>query len=217
MLPISSIFNELKKRNIPCTSIMHLGANHAQGRKDYIDNGVKEILWVEAIPEFANYLSSELPKSSDLVVQAVLSDNSGDIVKFNIASNRGMSSSVFEFKEHTKQYPHISMEGQMSLVTMALDDVFTSQQIARDRYTVMIMDLQGSELRALRGATKILPHVFAVVAEVSCVELYEGAPLESDVDRYMVDHGFSKVLAAYTEYQWGEALYIREKGEAKAS
>lgn len=209
MLPISSIFNELKRRKISCTSIMHLGANHAQGRKDYFDNGVKEILWIEAIPELTNYLSSTLPNYSDRVVQAVLSDKSGTIVDFNLASNRGMSSSVFEFKEHTNQYPNISMKGQISLVTTTLNDVFANHQISHDKYAVMIMDLQGSELRALQGASKILPYIFAVVAEVSCVELYEGAPLESDVDQYMLENGFSKVLTAYTEYQWGESLYVR--------
>ena len=209
MLPISSIFDELKKRNISHAGIMHLGANHAQGRKDYLDNGVKEILWVEAIPELANYLSNLLPKSSDKVIQAVLSSASNQETKFNIASNKGMSSSVFEFKEHTAQYPHISMEGQLVLTTTTLDDLFKQHQIPHDKYTVMIMDLQGSELRTLQGASEILPHVLAVVAEVSCVELYEGAPLEGEIDRYMTNHGFSKVLTSYTEYQWGESLYVR--------
>lgn len=217
MLPISSIFNELKRRNIPCTDIMHLGANFAQGRQEYRDNGVKDILWVEAIPELARHLSSVLSKPSDTVLQAVLSDTTGQVINFNIASNRGMSSSVFEFKEHTKKYPHISMEGQISLSTTTLDDVFTSNQIEYNKYTVMIMDLQGSELRTLRGAAKILPHIFAVIAEVSCVELYKDAPLECDIDRYMAEQGFSKLMASYTEYQWGEALYIRERGEAEAS
>lgn len=188
---------------------MHLGANHAQGRKDYFDNEVKEILWVEAIPELANYLSNLLPKSSDKVVQAVLSDVSNQSIKFNIASNRGMSSSVFEFKEHTYQYPHISMEGQIVLTTTTLNDLFKDNQISPDKYSVIIMDLQGSELRALQGASEILPHVFAVVAEVSCVELYEGAPLEGEIDQYMEDHGFSKIITSYTEYKWGESLYVR--------
>lgn len=209
MLPISLIFNELKQKNIPCTNIMHLGANHAQGRQEYINNGVKNILWVEAIPELARHLSSSLSKTSDIVLQAVLSNDTGQVINFNIASNEGMSSSVFEFNEHTVKYPNITMIEQRSLLTTTLDDAFTSNQIEYSKYTVMIMDLQGSELKALQGATKILPHIFAVIAEVSCIELYKGAALESDVDRYMIEHGFSKALTSYTEYGWGESLYVR--------
>lgn len=209
MLSMNLVFDELRKRNIHHTNVMHLGANHAQGRKDYIDNGAKEILWIEAIPELADYLTNILPKASDVVVQAVLSNVSNQVVKFNIASNRAMSSSVFDFKEHISQYPNIQMEGQISLVTQTLDDVFEKNQIAYDKYTVMIMDLQGSELRALEGASKILPYIQAIVAEVSCIELYEGAPLEPEIDRYMINSGFSKVLTSYTEYQWGESLYVR--------
>lgn len=207
---MSSIFSELRDRHISHNGLMHLGANYAQCRKDYIDNGVTDLLWVEAIPHLAEYLTNTLPKT-DRVVQAVLSNVSNQNVSFNIASNRGMSSSVFDFKHHKTQYPNIYMEGQISLTTKTLDDIFESHQIPLDKYSVMIMDLQGSELRALQGASSIIPHICAIVAEVSCVELYEGAPLEPDIDSFLYDHGFEKVITSYTEYQWGETLYVRSK------
>lgn len=209
---MNTVFSELQNRNIGATRIMHLGANHAQGRRDYIENGVKEILWVEAIPQLVDYLKLTLTNSStDRVLQAVLSNVSNQSVSFNIASNRGMSSSVFDFKHHTAQYPNIHMEGSITLTTKTLNDLFEENQVDFQAYPVMIMDLQGSELRALQGASKIMPHINAVVAEVSCIELYEGAPLETDVDTFLYDQGFEKVVTSYTEYQWGETLYVRSK------
>lgn len=208
MIPIDALFDELKKRGIEFKCIMHLGANKAQGRDAYIRNGVEKILWVEAIPYLANYLRSNLP-DSDMVVQAVLSDQQDVIVNFNVASNGDMSSSIFDFKEHANQYPNIKMYNRLALKTNTLDKVFEQNQIDFSEYGVMIMDLQGSELNTLKGSRKILPHVKAIMSEVSYVELYEGAPLEKDIDEFLEKEGFIKVMTEKTQYQWGENLYVR--------
>lgn len=208
MLSIKDIFEEAKNRNVPYDNIMHLGANLAQNRKEYIENGVKEILWVEALPDLALQLSRTLP-ASDKVVQAVLSDKSDQEVVFNIASNGGASSSVFDFKLHTSLYPNIRMQNQITLRTKTLDDVFEDHNISYQKYKIMIMDLQGSELKTLKGAPKVLNSLEIVVSEVLCSELYEGAPLESDIDIFLSAQGFKKIAASYTKYQWGEAIYVK--------
>lgn len=208
MLSIKDIFEEAKNRNISYDNIIHLGANLAQNRKEYIENGVKEILWVEALPDLATHLSKTLP-ASDKVIQAVLSDKSDQEVVFNVASNGGASSSVFDFKLHTSLYPDIRMQSQIILKTKTLNDIFENHNISYQKYKIMIMDLQGSEIKALKGASKVLSNLDIVVSEVLCSELYEGAPLESDIDAFLSTQGFKKIAASYTKYQWGEALYVK--------
>ena len=207
---MKQVLRFLKDKNIFINSLAHLGANHAQGRQEYLDNGIEKILWVEAIPELANKLKFKLQNSAaDLVLEGVLSDTTGDVVQFNIASNSSMSSSIFEFKEHTKMYPNISMMHKLRLTTTTLDDLLKSTNTNFD-YDIAVLDLQGAEIKALKGASTLMKRVKAVVVEVSKIELYSNAPLEEEVDYFLLLNNFKKTLASYTEYGWGEALYIKD-------
>jgi FkbM family methyltransferase len=210
MLDIKQVLCFLKDKNIFINSLAHLGANHAQGRQEYLDNGIEKILWVEAIPELANKLKFKLQNSvTDLVLEGVLSDTTGDVVQFNVASNSSMSSSIFEFKEHTKMYPSISMMHKLRLTTTTFDDLLKNTNTNFD-YDVAVLDLQGAEIKALKGANILMKRVKAVVVEVSKIELYSNAPLEEEVDYFLLLNNFKKSLASYTEYGWGEALYIKD-------
>lgn len=52
------------------------------------------------------------------------------------------------------------------------------------------LDAQGSELEILKGATKTLPLIDALVIEASTLPYNEGAPLIYDVFKYMDEAGF---------------------------
>lgn len=58
------------------------------------------------------------------------------------------------------------------------------------RVDVLKVDTQGSELGVLEGATSTLESVSAVEVEVEFNELYEQAPLFSDVDTFLRRRGF---------------------------
>lgn len=208
MLDMDYVFYYLRKEGFKIKSLAHLGANYAQGRNLYVSNGIDKILWVEAIPSIVDTLKQNLSNVSDLVLQGVLSKASGEKVNFKIASNNSMSSSIYEFKHHVDQYPNIEMIDKISLTTTTLDDLMKENSITFD-YDVAVLDLQGSDLNALRGASCLLQRSIAVAVEVSCIELYENAPLEAEVDAFMHEQGFRKELSAYTQYGWGEALYVK--------
>lgn len=149
--------------------------------------------------------------TNDIIFQTCLSDISDQDVIFHVADNKGMSSSIFQFKHHAEKYPFINMINDINLKTSTLDDLMEKNKIPHDFYSVMVMDLQGAELKTLMGAKKVISSINAIVSEVSEIELYENAPLESDIDSYLRNYKFRRVMDAYTEYGWGEALYIREQ------
>jgi FkbM family methyltransferase len=149
--------------------------------------------------------------TNDVIFQACLSDTPEQEVTFHIADNRGMSSSMFQFKHHKEKYPFINMTNDIILKTDTLDDLMEKNKIPHNFYNIMIMDLQGAELKTLMGAKKVISSINAIVSEVSEIELYENAPLENDIDTYLSNYKFKRVLESYTEYGWGEALYIKEQ------
>jgi hypothetical protein len=53
------------------------------------------------------------------------------------------------------------------------------------------LDIQGAELKALRGASRILDEeVKLIYAEVSFHPLYEGGTTFGEVDGFLREHGF---------------------------
>ncbi len=80
------------------------------------------------------------------------------------------------------------------------------------------LDLQGSELAALRGARRLLENgVRAVLTEVNFVARYQGSCLCHEVAQWLYDHGFS-LFRLYDiwggparNWQQGDALFVRNE------
>ena len=62
---------------------------------------------------------------------------------------------------------------------------------------------------ALKGATKYIQNVQAMYLEVNEKELYKNCGLIADIDLFLSDYGFKRVLTDITQYGWGDALYIK--------
>lgn len=93
---------------------------------------------------------------------------------------------------------------------------------------VIKLDIQGAELDALRGGEGIIRKgVLAVIIEVAFVQIYENAPLFSDIDVFMRNLGFSLFDIDLRRWQrrhlaktfdrlrvgqvtWADVLYMRD-------
>lgn len=78
-------------------------------------------------------------------------------------------------------------EAATDLVTVdTLDSVIPSVTSP----SLLKIDVQGTELSVLEGATRLLQSITHVLVEASFTELYEGQPLASDVIAFLNDQGF---------------------------
>jgi len=71
------------------------------------------------------------------------------------------------------------------------------------------LDVQGAELNVLQGAGKYLSRIKAIWLEVENVELYENQPLANDVEFYMTNAGFVKILDKVHKVS-GDQLYVHK-------
>lgn len=99
------------------------------------------------------------------------------------------SSSLFEPAEHTQVHPWCTFEKHHTSV-IRLD------HILRAAPEYIHMDVQGAELKVLRGAGELLKDVRAIWMEVAEVPLYRDQPLRTDVEEFMRGQGF--FLIAHT-------------------
>jgi FkbM family methyltransferase len=72
------------------------------------------------------------------------------------------------------------------------------------------MDIQGAELMALRGLGQELSQVKLIHTEVEFFEIYRGAPLYSEIKRYLNQNGF--LLVGFTQFSRfsGDAVFVNK-------
>ena len=81
--------------DVPITGLIHVGANRGSEYWAYCARTHGPLLYVEAIPELAEFVRQRLdPRRQHFVRQAVVSDVAGETVSFHVASNDGASSSM---------------------------------------------------------------------------------------------------------------------------
>lgn len=189
--------------------ILHIGANTCQELSLYKDEfriDPSKIYWVEAIPDIVDRVRKEgIPN----VYQAVLDETAGEVM-FNVTSNNGESSSILELNTHKSYYPYIVVAQTLKLDTITLSQFLESNKISNECLDFIVMDIQGAELRVLRGSPDILKFVKMICTEINMEELYKGAGLFTDFKNFLESHGFVCISQVVAENNWGDALFIRE-------
>jgi FkbM family methyltransferase len=195
-------FNELyAKYNMKIHGILHVGAHECEELVEYERILPRDrILWVEAMQEKVDLCRSKYKGIN--IIQMVASDTVGK-VKFNIANN-GQSSSILELGTHKQHHPQIRYIDHVELETQLLSTLDFS-------YNFINLDIQGAELKALKGLGDKLRHVNYIYTEVNTEYVYEGCNLLPELDDYLATYGFKRVEAkVYSAYKWGDAFYIKE-------
>lgn len=195
--------NLVSKYKIQFKGILHVGAHEAEEMTTY-DNYLprSKVLWIEAIPEKVEYCKKNI---KDIIIeQAVVSDVI-ETVQFNI-SNNGQSSSVFELGLHTIYHPDVYYIGSFVTETKLLKNIISKYSI---EFNFLNLDIQGYELKALKGMEQYLENVEYIYTEVNSDYVYKDVNLVQELDDYLKNFNFQRVETLWTDYKWGDAFYIK--------
>lgn len=72
----------------------------------------------------------------------------------------------------------------------------------------MHIDVQGAELKVLKGGINTLKNVKVIWAEVATVELYRDQPMKADVIAFLAQEGF-RVIKDTCRTKYGDCLFVR--------
>jgi len=207
LIPFKTI---LAKYNIQPKGILHIGASTGQEAIDYHNAGIKDVVWIEAIPFVFQSLIKNIEKYPyNIAFNECIGDEDGEEVKFNISSHGAQSSSIFEFGTHKKAHPEVRFINSFKAVTKRVDTLFKEHELEFENYDFLNIDLQGAELMALKGID--LTKVNYAYLEVNKAELYVGCPLIEEIDTYMWLFGFERVETEWCgNTNWGDSLYIKK-------
>lgn len=170
------------------SSVLHIGANRGQEAPYYASLNLN-VLWVEADPQVAKELSENIGiYNNQKSIAALLSDKPGLKKEFKVYNNMGISSSVFTLaKNHGFENLNLHVDEIKILETETIDNLFDRLNLRN--YTHWILDVQGSELLVLKGASRSLKYCKSMTVEVSTRQVYEGAPHYNELKTYLEDHG----------------------------
>jgi FkbM family methyltransferase len=183
--------------------VLHVGAHTAEEWPEYQKFGWTPIIWVEAQPELAKRLVERLPVELNTVIEGVVWSKPGIPMKLQVSNNTA-STSLLDFHTHRIEHPDIVVESTLNVTTTTLEEIIPSNL----GFEMLVIDIQGAELEALKGFSQRLKSVKWVYSEVNRKELYKECAKVSEIDAFLSEHGFNRKITRWTIHGWGDALYV---------
>jgi FkbM family methyltransferase len=193
--PYGRLDDDVLKSINNSTGIVHLGAHRGLEAEVYNWFG-KNVIWVEAIPKIYKQLSENLYfYKNQLAFQALLTDEDDKNTNFYISNYDSACSSIYKFTENIKSSKIWSdrnhqMIDTLNLKSKKLDTLFTEEKINPKQYNHWILDLQGAELLALKGAEKSLESCKSIYIEVSKEKFYTDGVLWGELKEWLISKNF---------------------------
>lgn len=202
LIPIEKLLDKYK---LDIQGVLHVGAHHAEELEAYEAIGVPLVVWIEGDEDSHAVVKERIAKLPHHRSFMALLDEYERAVEFNVANN-GQSSSVLEFGTHSKHHPEVSFVDKVKRRTRTLDAILEANRLAHLNF--WNLDVQGLELRVLKGAKKALNGCDYIYTEVNAEEVYVGGALIEEIDAFLTE--FERVETEWTPFKWGDAFYIRK-------
>jgi FkbM family methyltransferase len=200
LIPLEDISKVIYANAITFTGALHLGAYECDEINFYGHLGISyhDVVWIEALEDKVIEAKNRgIPN----VYNALITDKSDEIVTFNV-SNNSQSSSVF-------LNPQVFYVDKIRMKSTSVNNFFKNNNLDGKKCDFWNLDIQGAELLALKGATEYLKYAKAIYLAVYEKEMYAGCGLIGDIDAFLSEHGFKRVLTnVVSKCGCGYALYI---------
>ncbi len=203
-------FRELFPRwNINPKGVLHCGANIGEEAPVYRQLGLTRQIWIEANYDLMDKLRSNLVLPYEVAYCFCVGDEHDKEITFHISNNGSQSSSILDLGTHKIAHPEVYYTEHRVTLTKRIDQYFEEKELIGLDF--LNIDLQGAELKALKGMGKLLNQFKWAYLEVNKEELYKGCALVEDIDFYLSSFGFTRVETMWCgNTGWGDALYIKQ-------
>ena len=185
--------NKFQEALSSITGLLHVGANNGRETEiyQYFD---LDVLWFEPLPAvYQQLLKAISDAEKQLAINALITDEDGKTYDFNVASNNGASSSIFNFAEHGDIWPDVKLTHSIPITGITLSTLYEQGQIEKGKYQALIIDVQGSEYLVLQGAGKWLSEFEFIHLEVADFNSYEGGCRLRDIEHFMQHNNYVEI------------------------
>lgn len=207
LIPKEQILTYLKSVNINLKGAFHVGAHECEELEVYRYFGIadKRVVWIDALQDKVDEATQ---RGVPNVFQAVVSDEDDSVVEFK-RTNNGQSSSILDFGTHSKHYAWCVVTDRIAMKTTTIDTFMAKNNLNPENYDFWNFDIQGAELKALKGGDNALKYAKVLYLEVNTEEVYKGCAQLDEIDKYLDVRGFDRIVTQMTHAGWGDAMYVR--------
>ena len=194
--PTLEILEQIFKSN----GIIHMGAHRGTEAAVY-DWFNKKTIWIEADPKI--FLDLQINISEYINQKAynfLLYNKDDELLNFNISSNDSASSSIFQLGKK-------SLETKIKTVETIKIKTKTFDKFVEEN-NIWIVDIQGAELLAMKGAEKSLKKCKSILIEVSKEEYYIGGAEWEELKKFLNSYNFYQTSEPITSHE--DILFLKK-------
>jgi len=196
-------------KRLPC-GVAQVGAHNGREVPKLARSGVTKAVFIDPLDETFFTLQERVePHDGYTAIQALVGDEDGKTVSFNIASNTGESSSFLEPSGHAEIKPDIQFNETREMTLRTLDRLLPEHGLSLRDYDMMFIDAQGAEKHVILGALNLLKHIDFIWVEVSIGGIYDGDMPLSRLIVFLEALGFELGHCELKRFGWGDALFVR--------
>jgi FkbM family methyltransferase len=184
--------------------VIHVGANTCQELPLYLAHGIENRLWIEGNEMVANKTRQETKEN---ILSAYI-DKEEFVQMVYEASNNSESSSLLRPLKHNELYPNIEFINTNNYIkSHTLDRLL--RLIDYNKFNYLVLDIQGTELFALKGLGYFENHFDVIITEAYIQELYLNCGKLHEIEAFLSNYKLVE-FAPEIGKGWGDAAFIRK-------
>jgi FkbM family methyltransferase len=208
---------------IDFATILDVGANTGQFSSAVLSSHPDAMVHAfEPVPECFTILQNRFSGNGKFLAHNVAISDSNTIADFEVNESSASSSLLPLDETHKQMYPNARRTKKIQVNLMTLDSWAEEHQLKKP--ILLKLDVQGNELRVLRGASKILPHVDYVLSEIIFEPLYKGQASFREIHDALSSFGLEfmdffaeKRTSDTLRCLFGDALFARKPDSNRAA
>jgi FkbM family methyltransferase len=210
------------KYNIHPKGVVHVGAHWAEEHEDYMKWGIERFVYIEPCEKAFDILRKKfgvfgngdiINIGDDIFGIKMFKCACGSFEKENAPmyvshQNQGQSNSLLRPELHLLQHPEVVFNDAEVIKLVTLDSI----PIDKQKYDMLVMDVQGYEGEVLKGAEDTLRNINIIYSEINRGQTYSMNMEVDELDELLAREGFIRVETFWPSENltWGDAVYIKK-------
>lgn len=202
--------------NIERKGFIHAGLGTSFNVNFYDFLGFKKGLLIEANSVCLDYVKKDIQEMGFLerfyTKKTAISNFDGE-ADFNYSNNPGCSSLLKLGEGMKKYYPKVHIDRVSKIQVKTINTIFLEDnKLHLKDFNVLNIDIQGSELDAIQGASTLIPYLDVINVEVENVYLYKDVPLKEDVIKILSEFKFCPYITTVMDGRgsFDDMIFIKE-------